>query len=481
MKKQKEYLAQMELERKRQVDELSVYLSDYIKVNANIRNMKINEVPSEEVINKIISTPFSKDGRDPREVADELVENVFTKSMLSQHPRFFSFVTSSVSPFSLAGTILTDIYNLHAGGFNESIGASLIEEKLIRFLSDKIGYKENAGGIFTSGGSMSNLTAIVAARDKYLKNIDYKEGIAYISDQTHSSVVKDLKISGIRSNQIRIIESDDDCKFDTSKLEEVIKEDIEKGLKPFIIIGTLGTTNTGSIDNIKELAEIKEKYDLWLHIDGAYGGSILFNDEYKYLAEGIERSDSMCWDTHKWAMQTYSCSAVIVKNKIDLLNSFIEHPEYLEDIMSHEHDDAWDLGIEMTRPHRAIKLWFTIQALGTDKLAEVIDFGIKNSFTAKEELLKNKDVEITSEPSCASITFRFVPNDIDEKDYDILNEMISERAISEQFIHILTTKIKNKRVLRMCFVNSNTTKDDVVESIEYINKIEKEIKETLKK
>jgi len=473
---QEEYFLRIEEERKNQVNDLADYLKDFIKLNANIRDMKLNSVPSDELLEKIKNYEIPKKGRDSKEIAKELTDDVFSKAMLIQHPRFFSFVASAVSPYSLAGAILTDIYNIHGGGFEEAPAACAIEEKLIKWMASLAGYpEETCGGIFTSGGSMSTLTALTAARDKILKGIDISKGVAYISDQTHSSVIKGLRITGIRDSQVRKIPTDDEFKIRLDILEDTIKEDIKAGLKPYVIVGTMGTTNTGSIDPLLSLSTLRDKYGTWLHVDGAYGGSILLSDIYRNLSAGIERSDSFSWDTHKWAMQTYSCSSVIVRDKNDLLNSFSEHPEYLEDIRNKEHDDPWDLGPELTRPHRSIKFWYTIQALGTDKLADIVDYSFYNCKVAYKMLLENPLVEITSKPSCAAITFRYAPKNIDESRYDELNAKISQKILDDQYCFVVTTVVKNKKVLRLCFVNGNTTTKDVISSIEYMNGVAKDI------
>ena len=403
----KQFDIEMEEARQKQVDDLADYLADYIKLNSCVREKNINNGIDEEAIKRIENMTIPQKGRDIKEASDELVNDILKYSMLLQHPRFFSFVASAVSPYSLAGTILTDIYNPHGGGWSIAPGACLIEEKLIKWMGSLASYPEDTcGGLFVSGGSMANLTALIAARNNRLDEYDYPKGVAYLSDQTHSSVSKGLRLIGFRRDQIVKIPTDDDFKMRVDLLEEQIKLDMSEGKKPFVVIGTIGTTNTGSIDPLPEIGEICKNYNLWFHIDGAYGGSILFSDIYRNLARGIEKSDSFSWDTHKWALQTYSCSSIIVKDKVNLLNAFAEHPEYLEDVINEDHADPWNLGQEMTRPHRSLKLWLTLQALGTDKLADIIDYSFFNAKTVEKELSSRSGWEIMSKPSCGAITFR---------------------------------------------------------------------------
>ena len=475
----KQYKEEMHRASQKQVEEIADYLRDAIKLNSEIRDMRIYNAPTEETLQRIADTPIPRRGRRVKAVADELVHDVFETTMLLQHPRFYSFVASAVSPYSLAGSILTDIYNPHGGSWEISPAACLIEEKLIQWMGGLAGYPKTCGGIFVSGGSIANMSALIAARTARLPEQDYPIGVAYLSDQTHSSVVKGLRMIGFRKDQIVIIPTDDDFRMRTERLEEAVTRDLAAGKKPFVVIGTIGTTNTGSIDPLEEIGAIAQKYHLWFHVDGAYGGSILISDIYRNLAKGIELSDSFSWDTHKWALQTYSCSTLIVKDKSVLLDAFSEHPEYLEDLRQEDHNDPWDLGPEMTRPHRALKLWFTLQAMGTDLLADVIDYAFFNAKLAEQEFLKRDGWEIVSKPMCGCLNVRYAPADRSRRETDLLSKRISERINADGFAFIFTTVIKEKRVLRLCMINGNTEDTDVIETVEYLDRIARELREEL--
>lgn len=467
----KKYEEDLQRAREDQIEEISNYLKDYIKLNAHIRDLPFCPDDSKELLDSVKAIPISKTGRPTKEIADELVEKVFSKSMLIQHPKFLSLVNCAVSPYSLAGAVLSDIYNINIAGFGMTPAGTIIEEKLIKWMGSLAGFDENCGGVFTSGGSLSNLTGCICARLNMLDESELPIAVAYTSDQAHSSVRKGLKLMGLRRDQIRIIPSDDNFKVDLVELERQIKDDIEKGNKPFLIVGNLGSTNTGSIDPLIELANLRDKYNMWLHVDGAFGGSILFSDIYRNYAKGVELVDSLSWDTHKWGMQAYSSSAIIAKDKKKLINAFAEHPEYLADIMDGEHTDGWDMGIEMSRPARCIKLWFTVQAMGTDLLADVVDYSFHNANVAKKQLEKYSDFEFCSPMQCATLTFRYAPKDVDPSKYDDLQMEISKTIIEENAAYIVTTVIKGKRVLRFNLINGNTTTDDAIEAVDKLNEI----------
>lgn len=462
-----------------QEKQISEFLKRHIEKNAHIRDLPIFDHPSQATMVKFANMEIPAKGRDPLVVGDELINDVFDHAMLVQHPRFFSFVASAVSPYSLAGSILTDIYNINAGGWEMAPCAGLIEEKLVKWMGDCAGYTgDNVGGVFLSGGSMANLSAMVAARDSRLTPEEFSKGVVYISDQTHSSNEKGLKIIGFRKDQIVKIPTDDEFKMRIDLLEEAILKDLESGKKPFAVIGTIGTTNTGSIDPLDKIGAIAKKYNLWFHIDGAFGGSILISPIYRELAKGVELSDSLSWDTHKWLMQTYSCSTLIVKDKSNLLNSFTEHPEYLADVNSSEHNDSWDLGPEMSRPHRAIKLWYTLQATGTDLLSDVVEYSFFNANLVKKELEKLPNWKIISKPSCGTINFRYEPEGLSPEELNTLTANISKEIIRSGYAYIVTTTLREKKTLRMCMINANTTVEDIENTISLLNEIA--IKETEK-
>ena len=459
-------------EQKRQLISLQKRLHKSLDTLNTIREKPIFISPTEEEIKEFEKIEIPENGRDALEVEEELMKYVFTKQALLQHPRCFSFVCSAVSPYSLAGTLLTDLYNPNAGSYNFCPCAGIIEEKLCTWMGKCAGYpEETSGGIFLSGGSISTMSAIIAARTNKLDEFDYPKGVAYLSDQAHSSVRKALRMLGFRKDQIVILPSDKEFKMDVALLEEAINKDIKEGRIPFLVVGTLGTTNTGTIDPLSDIGDIAKKYNLWFHVDGAFGASSLISPIYSNLSRGIEKSDSLTWDTHKWLMQTYSCSTLLVKDKNTLLDAFIEHPEYLEDISSSDHIDGWDKGPEMSRPNRAIKLWFTIQATGTRLLEEMSDYSFYNARMVQHELEKRKNWEIISYPSCGTINFRYAPKGLSLEELNDLNLRITKELNDGGYAYIVTTTLNEMKTIRMCMINANSTEEDILNTVEMLDKI----------
>ena len=472
-----------EEETKRQLVSLQNRLYEAIKAHGEIRNAAIFTSPSEEEINEFNAIQIPEEGRNALEVEEELVKYVFTKQALLQHPRCFSFVCSAVSPYSIAGSILTDLYNPNAGSFNLNPCAGLIEEKLCKWMGSYAGYpQETCSGIFLSGGSISTMSAFIAARVNKLNEFDIPKGVAYLSDQAHSSVRKALRMLGFRNDQIVILKSNDEFKMDVQLLEQAVIRDKDEGKLPFLVVGTIGTTNTGTIDPLSEIGDVAKKYNLWFHVDGAFGGSSLISPIYRNYSKGIEKSDSLTWDTHKWLMQTYSCSTLIVKDKQTLVDAFVEHPEYLEDVSSTEHIDGWDKGPEMSRPHRAIKLWLTVQATGTHLLEEMIEYSFHNAKMVQHELEKRENWEIISKPSCGTINFRYAPKGLSLEELNELNSNITKAINDSGYAYIVTTTLNEMKTIRMCMINANSTTDDILNTISLLDQMAKKLyKATLNK
>jgi len=428
----------------------------------DIHSQKVTWYTEEGQADKIKQIGISKEGRPVDEVVTEMTEEVYRYRGDANHPRFFGFVPGPASSISWLGDIMTSAYNIHAGGSKLAPMVNCIEQEVLQWLCRQAGFTQNAGGVFVSGGSMANITALTAARDHKLNDETLHLGTAYISDQTHSSVAKGLRIIGIPDSRIRKIPSNSTFQMCTDVLEKQIQEDTQNGLIPFVVIGTAGTTNTGSIDPLEELAAICSKYELWFHIDGAYGASVLLSPRYKHLLKGTELADSISWDAHKWLFQTYGCAMVLVKDVRHLFHSFHVNPEYLKDVEGDmRHINTWDIGMELTRPARGLKLWLTLQVLGTDLIGSAIEHGFELADWAEEALLELDHWEIVSKSQLAMVNFRYTSEDLTEEETDLLNERISERMLASGYAALFTTVLNGKKVLRICALHPETTRDDM--------------------
>ena len=452
-------------------DAVKDFVHDFCLEKHDIRTQPVIQEADSLQLEKIKHIGIPEKGRPVEEVVSEMENEIFKYSGNSNHPRFFGFVPGPASCVSWLGDVMTSAYNLHAGGSKMAPSVNCVEQQVIRYLADSAGFGPKAGGIFVSGGSVANITALTAARDKKLTEDTLHLGVAYVSDQTHSCVAKGLRVIGITQGRIRKISTDENYRMNVDELQNAIEQDIKDGFIPFAVIGTAGTTNTGSIDPLEEMAAICKKYDIWFHIDGAFGGSCLLSPKYKHLLKGVEQADSLSWDAHKWLFQTYGCAAVLVNNLDDLYRSFHVSPEYLKDL---DDDNSavnmFDIGIELTRPARGLKLWLTLQVLGSELMGSAIEQGFLQAKWAEEIVSSKKDWEIVSPAQLAMVNFRYAPEDLSEDERNEINERISQRINESGYAAMFTTILRGKTVIRLCGIHPEATREDIQTTLQLLDK-----------
>ncbi|KAJ5987417.1 pyridoxal phosphate-dependent transferase [Penicillium sp. IBT 35674x] len=320
------------------------------------------------------------------------------------------------------------------------------------------------------------MTALAVARDQLLEDGQARlKGVAYVSSQTHFCIKKALKILGFADEQVRTIEVDEDFRMNVQHLEETIQFDFEAGLRPFVVIGTCGTTNTGSIDPLTEISAITKRYGMWMHVDAAYGGSVVFSYSRRSVLSEIGLADSIAWDAHKWLFQTHGCGAVIFRQKSKALKSFATTATYVQDVDECADQNPWNYGIELTRPARHMRLWFSLQVMGMEQIDRMISHGFEISEYTEEEIRKRSGWEILSPSSLAIINFRFAPKGLTEPALDAINNEISSQIMARNVAAIFTTKLKGIVSLRMCTINPETTRDDIADVVSALDDTAREV------
>jgi len=407
-------------------------------------------------------------GMPADEVLDFVMQNVMPNSNISSHPKAFSFVPGPSNFISTMADSLATGFNIFSGGWIVSPSAAELEIVTLNWLLKMFNFPVvKGGGIFTSGGSMANLTALVTAR-RIKCGDNFSDAIIYLSDQAHSSNIKAIRVLGFKREQIRIIPTDSEFKFSINKLKNEIAKDKLEGKKPFCIIATAGTTNTGTVDPLDVLADICEKENLWFHIDGAYGGAAILSKKGNKILQGIERADSLTVDPHKWFFQPYEIGCLLVKDASWLSNTFSEKPEYLRDIEGNESEiNFYDYGIQLTRRFRALKFYMSIKTFGLQMFKDAISYNIDLADKTEDLLRKSKDWEIVSPATLAIINFRYNPigTNLSDEKLDLLNQQISARVVASKEALLVTTILQNQTVIRMCLINPKTTLHHIKETI----------------
>lgn len=444
----------------------------------NIDSKKPVTKASREEMDTLFLQEAPEKGMPADEVLNFVMDNVMPNSNISSHPKSFSFVPGPSNFISTMSDSLATGFNIFSGGWIVSPAAAELEIVTLNWLLKMFNFPvTKGGGIFTSGGSMANLTALVTAR-RIKCGDDFSDAIIYLSDQAHSSNIKAIRVLGFKKEQIRIIPTDLEFKFSINKLKNEIAKDRLKGKKPFCIIASAGTTNTGTVDPLDDLADICEKENLWFHIDGAYGGAAILSKKGSRVLRGIERADSLTVDPHKWFFQPYEIGCLLVKDASWLSNTFSEKPEYLRDIEGNESEiNFYDYGIQLTRRFRALKFYMSIKTYGLETFKEAISYNIDLAEKTEDILRKSKNWEIVSPATLAIINFRYNPLDLnlsDEK-LDKLNQEISARVVASKEALLVTTILQNQIVIRMCLINPKTTLDHIKETLDQCDTFAKEV------
>lgn len=412
-----------------------------------------------------------------------VMKNVIPNSNISIHPKSFSFVPSPSNFISTMADALATGFNIFSGGWMLAPAAAELEIVTMNWLLKIFDFPvKRGGGIFTSGGSMANLTAIATAR-RIKCGDDFSDAVIYLSDQAHSSNIKAIRILGFQKHQIRIIPTDNEFKISINKLKNEIAKDKLQGKKPFCVIATAGTTNTGTVDSLESIALICEKENLWFHIDAAYGGAAILSAKGKVILKGIEKADSLTVDPHKWFFQPYEIGCLLVKDKSWLSNTFSEKPEYLKDIEGNESEiNFYDYGIQLTRRFRALKFYMSIKTFGLQAFRKAISYNIELAEQTENYLRDSSKWEVISSANLAIINFRFHPLNchFNEKQLDDLNQSISKKMMDSKEALLVTTILQNQIVIRMCLINPNTTFYHVKETLEQCEAFGQEIIEQKK-
>ena len=416
----------------------------------------------------LLREPPPTDAQDPVAVLERALRDVLPYAARVDHPRFFAFVPSAPTWPGVVADYLAAGFNIFQGTWLGSGGPSQLELVVIDWFRQWIGYPETAGGLFTSGGSAAILDALVAAREQAGSP---ERPAVLMSDQTHSAVERAARIVGVRREGIVRIPADTRFRLDPSSLVQAIERARRAGLAPIAVCGNAGTTNTGAIDPLPELADICARERIWLHVDAAYGGFAVLSESGKRQLAGIERADSLSLDAHKWLYQPFEAGCLLVKDIAPLLRAFSVNPDYLQDTkLGMDHVNFADRGLQLTRSFRALKVWMSIQTFGLAEFREAIERTISLAADAGTLVEQTEGLELLSPPSLGVVCFRYRPvgDGWTPEQTDQLNEAIQERVIGSGAAMISSTRLRGSYSLRLCIMSHQTVWNDVRETIERI-------------
>lgn len=445
----------------------------------NIRQKPVTTGELPEQIERILGErSLPENGTPLPALLSKTADLLFNHSLFNGHPKFLGYITSSPAPAAFLADLLASAVNANVGANILSPMATAIEKQTIQWLAEFIGVPPNYGGILVSGGNMANLTGFLAARtmqadynikEQGLDNT-HKKLIIYCAKSTHTWIEKAAALFGHGTSAIRWINVDQYNRLDISALEVAITEDLRADHSPFIVVGNAGDVSTGVVDDLKGIATICKKFELWFHIDGAYGIPAAAIPELKELFEGITEADSIALDPHKWLYSPLEAGCILVKNRSHLTDTFSSHPEYYNFSMEDEVAvNYYEYGLQNSRGFRALKVWLTLQQVGKSEYVKMIADDIALSKLLFD--LANQHPQLETITNNLSIsTFRFLPGENKASDAYLnkLNETLLNELQKGGEVFLSNAVIGNKYCLRACIVNFRTTQSDIYEIIDII-------------
>ncbi|MDU4465478.1 L-2,4-diaminobutyrate decarboxylase [Haemophilus parahaemolyticus] len=423
----------------------------------------------------------TKEGMGVQKSLDHLVEIFLNPSLKVHHPHSLAHLHCPTMVASQIAEVLINATNQSMDSWDQSPAGSIMEEHLIDWLRQKAGYGEGTSGVFTSGGTQSNLMGVLLARDwaiaSHWKNEDgsewsvQRDGIpadamkkvkVICSENAHFSVQKNMAMMGMGFQSVVTVPSNANAQMDVAALEQTLAQLKTEGKIAACIVATAGTTDAGAIDDLKAIRKLADEYQAWLHVDAAWGGALLLSKDYRHFLDGIELTDSITLDFHKHFFQTISCGAFLLKDPANY--RFID---YKADYLNSEYDEEHGVpnlvakSLQTTRRFDALKLWFTVEALGEELYASMIDHGVKLTKEVEQYINDSASLEMLVPSQFASVLFRVVPEDYPAKFVDALNQNVADELFARGEANIGVTKVGDKQSLKMTTLSPIATLENV--------------------
>ena len=452
------------------VDEIAEFLD-------SLPQRPVTTAESPQTMRRLLgSDTLPQRGSPPNELLDDTARVLFDHSLFNGHPRFWGYITSSAAPIGLLADLLAATVNPNVGAAILSPVASEIEAQTIRWIADMIGYPRTCGGLLVSGGNMANFVCFLAGRKAKVPWDLNAEGLSagkqrllvYVSKETHAWIDKAAELFGMGAQSVRWIDTNADQQMDVDALERQIIADRADNHLPFLVVGAAGTVSTGAIDPLPQIAAICRKYDLWFHVDGAYGAPAAVLPDASADWMGLREADSIALDPHKWLYSPIEAGCSLVRDPNHLLETFSHHPVYYNFEGTEEDPpiNYHEYGLQNTRGFRALKVWLGLRHVGRDGYVRMIGDDIALAQALYKAVGAHPELEAATQ-HLSITTFRFVPSDLPsdptavEPYLNDLNEELLNRLQRSGEAFVSDAVVEGKYLLRVCIVNFRTTLSDV--------------------
>jgi len=440
----------------------------------------LSQVKPGEIMDKLPENPPQK-GESVETMMRDLDEIIMPGITHWQSPNFYAYFPSNTSFPSIMGDLISSGLGVQGMIWATSPAATELETRVLDWLAEMMDMPEKfkststGGGVIQDTASTSALTAVIAARERATKFESNKTGVrqklvAYVSSQTHSSLEKAIKMAGIGSENLRVIDVDEKLAMRPELLEKQIQKDRTEGYHPFFVCATIGTTSSNAIDPVRKIGEICRKENCWLHVDAAMAGTALLCPEFRHLKDGVELADSYCFNPHKWMFTNFDCDVFWVANRSELIHTFSILPEYLKNMATESGAvfDYRDWHVQLGRRFRSLKLWFVIRHYGIDGLQFHIRKHVEMAQNFAGWVKKSKNFELVMDPPLNLVCFR-------HKSGDAFNMKLMNKVNETGKAFFTHTKFNGQVVLRLSIGQTHTEEKHVQQTWDLIEKIAKKI------
>ena len=394
--------------------------------------------------------PLPEHGCDPEWLLETVLCDVLGPGLRVDHPRFFAFVPGPSNPVGVLADALASGFNVFAGTWLGSPGAAMVETVVLDWLRYVCGLPSTTEGLFVSGGSTANLTALAVALEERA-GCERQRAAVYLSDEAHSSVERALRVTGVR--HVRVLPADREQRLNPGAVAAAIAADRAAGRLPACVVATAGTTGTGAVDPLEELRPVCDEHGVWLHVDGAYGAAAMLSP--KARLSGLELADSLTLDPHKWLFQPYEAGCLLVRDGAALERTFGTAPPYLRDATAAGSEvNFCDRGIQLTRQFSALKLWMSLKVFGAAAFREAIEHGLALAEHAERRIASDPLWELVTPARLGIVTFR-------ARRPDAVNAGLPAAALADGFAYLSSHRVNGATALRLCTINPRTTREDV--------------------